>query len=85
MHSQALLNRVPRCAPLCCAGVQRWAGQEQAQALSLCEWLYHRLASLEAFMPVAPPAEAADVGAAGKWLPAVCAVRHISATADSCE
>lgn len=31
--------------------VQRWAGPDQAQALSLCEWLYHRVASLAAFMP----------------------------------
>ena len=32
-------------------GVKRWAGTEQAQSLSLCQWLYHRVSSLRRFIP----------------------------------
>lgn len=41
-------TRLPMPPPPC---VQRWAGPDQAQALSLCEWLFHRVESLEPFMP----------------------------------
>lgn len=44
--------------------LQHWAGPDQAQALSLCEWLYHRLEALDAFMPSPPPA----AGSAGASL-----------------
>lgn len=40
-----------RMVPAVVAAVKRWAGPDQAQALSLSEWLYHRVASLAAFMP----------------------------------
>lgn len=38
------------CRPVPLCAVQRWAGPDQAQALSLCEWLYHRVEPLRAFM-----------------------------------
>ena len=41
----------PACACLLTPCLQRWAGPDQAQALSLCEWLFHRVESLEPFMP----------------------------------
>ena len=31
-------------------GVKRWAGTEQAQSLSLCQWLYHRVSGLRRFI-----------------------------------
>ncbi|PRW56947.1 outer envelope mitochondrial [Chlorella sorokiniana] len=37
--------------PAVVAAVKRWAGPDQAQALSLCEWLFHRVESLAPFMP----------------------------------
>ena len=53
--------------------LQRWAGPDQAQALSLCEWLYHRVASLEAFLPSTDQKQQ-DAAAGGAA--AAAAVRH---------
>ena len=62
---------------VCCSVVlQRWAGPDQAQALSLCEWLYHRVASLEAFLPSTDQqqdAAAAAAAAAGGAVAAAAA------------
>lgn len=41
---------VKRAAPAVVAAVKRWAGPEHAQGLSLCDWLFHRIPSLRAFM-----------------------------------
>jgi len=30
--------------------MKRWAGPDQAQALSLCQWMYHRIPSIKQFM-----------------------------------
>lgn len=30
--------------------VKRWAGPDQAQSLSLCQWMYHRIPSIKTFM-----------------------------------
>lgn len=30
--------------------VKRWAGPDQAQSLSLCQWMYHRIPSIKIFM-----------------------------------
>ncbi len=36
--------------PAVVSAVKRWAGPDQAQSLKLCEWLYHRLHTLRAFL-----------------------------------
>jgi tetratricopeptide (TPR) repeat protein len=70
-------GEVERAAPAVVAAVRRWAGPDQAQGLSLCEWLFHRIPSLAAFMPPPPAADAAaaaaapDGGAAGQRTEAV--------------
>eukprot|EP00887_Chlorella_sp_A99_P007627 scaffold20.g7627.t1 len=52
--------------PAVVAGVKRWAGLEQAQGLSLCDWVFHRVQSLRSFMPP-PPAPPEQVpGANGR-------------------
>lgn len=48
LHCTLSRTRPASCLP---RGLQRWAGPDQAQALSLCEWLYHRVEPLQAFMP----------------------------------
>lgn len=40
--------------PAVVAAVKRWAGPDQAQGLSLSDWVYHRVTSVRAFLP--PPA-----------------------------
>jgi tetratricopeptide (TPR) repeat protein len=37
-------------SPSVIEGVKRWAGTEQAQSLSLCQWLYHRVSGLRRFI-----------------------------------
>ncbi|RMZ57142.1 hypothetical protein APUTEX25_003599, partial [Auxenochlorella protothecoides] len=49
------------CLPAVISAVKRWAGADQAQSLSLAEWLYHRVASLKHF---GSDAEAARLGEA---------------------
>lgn len=59
------------CLPLpSLPALQRWAGPDQAKALSLCNWLYHRVASLAAFLPAAeaqqPTEQQPEGGEAGQ-------------------
>lgn len=46
---------VQRSAPAVVSAVRRWAGADQAKALNLTEWLFHRIPSLRTFLP--PPGE----------------------------
>ncbi|KAI3438049.1 hypothetical protein D9Q98_000492 [Chlorella vulgaris] len=48
-----------RMMPAVISAVKRWAGPDQAQALSLCEWLHHSVPGLAAFMPPGNGAAAA--------------------------
>ena len=42
--------RMRHMVPAVIAAVKRWAGPDQAQGLSLCEWLYHKVGALREFM-----------------------------------
>ncbi|GAB4819100.1 hypothetical protein N2152v2_006146 [Parachlorella kessleri] len=42
--------RMRHMLPAVIAAVKRWAGPDQAQGLSLCEWLYHKVGALREFM-----------------------------------
>lgn len=43
-------EQVKRATPIVIEAVKRWAGMDNAQALSLCDWLYHRMPLLRKFM-----------------------------------
>ena len=48
---------VKRAAPAVVAAVKRWAGPEHAQGVSLCDWLYHRIPSLQSFLKNSTPTQ----------------------------
>ena len=43
-------DNVKQVLPSVISAVKRWAGPDQAQSLSLCSWMYHRIPSLKKFM-----------------------------------
>ncbi|KAL6779590.1 hypothetical protein ACKKBG_A12900 [Auxenochlorella protothecoides x Auxenochlorella symbiontica] len=64
------------CLPAVISAVKRWAGADQAQSLSLAEWLYHRVASLKHFGSDAEAARLGEAAATESHGPDVlCALR----------
>jgi hypothetical protein len=62
--------------------MQRWAGPDQAQALSLCQWLYHRVAALSPFLQEQEQGQGDSPGD-GHQPPTAAVLRALAAAADA--
>lgn len=58
-------------------GVKRWAGSDQAQSLSLCQWLYHRVSGVRRFIRAPTDGDAPGKPSTGDILDALVRIRNV--------